>query len=243
MLNKMLLLPLLFVDLFASSFTPKLNIDLSINPLFPANQKMYNAKKFKNEDDGSMTPVDTLVPISDYVNWMYGYSIGGKFGKLSFLNLGITVKFEHLFKMYFDRYWDEAEAVLDSTPIDLNLLVFQGGLFSSFRIAERFTIEPEIRFLYVNSHSVYYLRNLPKFICSIGKIGLFTGLRLLFDKFEKIGFGADLAFLTYGEINELTVNPFVQIRLMEWLKVSSGVNYSFFTNAVKPHLGIDLSFF
>lgn len=248
MFKKMGLVVLFSIVLHAKPFSPKTTINISFSPLFPSNQKMYVAKEFIVNSDDLLTPLDTLIHIKDYVNFMNGYTVGVKFGEFTSLNLGINLKFEHFFNRYFNSYFDEFEGRLDSIPVNMNLFLSQGGLSSSLKLTRNFLVEPEINLLYAESYFKYFTRTRedgygPYVLSSIGKMGLFTGIKLIYLKSDNINFGSNIAFLFYSEINDLMINPFLQIKLYKRLKCHLGLNYSFLTNAINPNLGLNYTLF
>jgi len=250
MLRKIGLLTSLFIVLHALPIFPKANINVSFGPLFPSNQKMYIAKEFVIKNDGGFTPVDTLVHIRDYVNWMNGYTVSGKFFELTFLKLGINLKYERFFKRYFNSYFFEAEGRLDSIPVNMNLIFYQAGFSSSFEIARNVIVEPEINLLYAESYAKHYTETWengygygPYITASIGKMGLFTGLKLLYLKSDNVIVGSSFNLSFYSEINDLTINPFFQAKLYKRLNGYLGLNYSLITNAINPKLGVNFALF
>lgn len=239
---------LFFTALHVMPFSPKTIINISYSPLFPSNQKMYVGKGFIACKDDLLFLVDTLVHIHDYVNWMNGYSVGCKFGEFTFLKLGLNLKYEHFFKRYFNSYFIEMEDRLDSIPVNMNLFLFQVGLGSSFKLAKNFLVEPEINLLYAESYVKYFTQTRedgygPYILYSIGKIGLFTGIKLLYLKSENINIGSNFAFSFYSEIRDLMINPFLQIKLYKRLQCHLGLTYSLITNAINPNFGLNITLF
>lgn len=235
-----ILLCILIVNLYAASFIPRIEGTLCISPLFPSDQQLYYAIRFGD----NFEPIDTTGKVRNFAPWMPGYSIGCKFGEFSRLKIGLNLKFDHFFQHKDSLYLDESEGELRVLPIDLHLMFFQGGFVSSHKISRNITLKPEVNFLLVRSAFYYHIENsTATFISPVYNVGLYTGIKFLYSKFEPFTFGSDVNFLFYSDIKDFTVNPFLLIRLHEMVSCYTAVNYSFLTNAVKPAAGFTISIF
>ena len=146
-----LLLMATWISVNAGLFNPSTEVSFCINPLFPADQKIYYPDQF-NVNNGMIVPVERMVTIKDNVNWMPGYTIEGKIGKLS--AFGLDLKFENYFNSYVNTFYNSYDGQNDSYPVDLKIFEISAGIFATLQINDKICIEPNLNFLYV-SHQEY----------------------------------------------------------------------------------------
>lgn len=243
MKNSSLILLAIWINVNAGLFNPSVDLSFCINPLFPSNQKMYYPDQFE-VTNGMLTPIEKLVKIKDYVNWMPGYTLEVKIGKLSVF--GIDLKFENYFNSYIDSFSNSGERF----PVDLKIFELSGGIFAALKINEKIFFEPNLNLLYLshreylslssvnNSDSIYSYNDLP---IDVEKIGLTSTLKVDYVYNDKIEFNGKLKVIYWPHYFDYFVNPNLNYSISHFLKGVIGVEYSPINKSIKPIIGAQIS--
>jgi hypothetical protein len=229
--------------LHAQTLSPKAEFTYNLETFFPSNQKMFIAEEFQIDSEGILQPIDTLVPMSNFLKWLPGQSITGKFEILTFLHLGVKIKLEHYFNRYNETFYGEFQQEMVSTSVIVNIFNVRGGLFSSITLFNYLKVEPEAHFLFVKNHFRYHLiqQGNDNFCFSVNKTGFYSALNLLYSHSENVKTGLELDYVTYSEFYDFLLNPYVRIKINGYLCGNAGLSYSPMTGSFKPMIGINLS--
>ena len=227
----------------AGLLDPYVDVSFCFNPLFPSNQKMYYPDQF-DINNGLLIPIEKQVKIKDYVNWMPGYTLEAKIGKLSVF--GIDLKFENYFNSYVDTFFNSGEP----SPVDLKIFELSGGIFALLKVNDKIFLEPNLNLLYVshqeylhlytinNDYDYYYFSDLP---IDVEKIGLTSALKVDYVYNDKIEFNAKLKVIYWPHNIDYFVNSNLNYSISHFLKGIIGVEYSPINKSIKPIIGAQIS--
>ena len=238
-----LIFVVIWIHADAGLLDPYVDVSFCFNPLFPSNQKMYYPDQF-DINNGTLIPIEKQVKIKDYVNWMPGYTLEAKIGKLSVF--GIDLKFENYFNSYIDSFSISGERF----PVDLKIFELSGGIFTALKINDKIYFEPNLNLLYLsdqeylslsrvnNSDNIFSYNDLP---IDVEKIGLTSTLKVDYVYNDKIEFNAKLKVIYWPHYFDYFVNPNLNYSISHFLKGIIGVEYSPINKSIKPIIGAQIS--
>jgi hypothetical protein len=238
-----LIFVVIWIHADAGLLDPYVDVSFCFNPLFPSNQKMYYPDQF-DINNGLLIPIEKQVKIKDYVNWMPGYTLEARIGKLSVF--GIDLKFENYFNSYIDSFSNSGERF----PVDLKIFELSGGIFATLKINEKIFIEPNLNFLYVSHQEYlslsrttynYYGYNYNDFPIDVEKFGLTSTLKVDYIYNDKIEFNGKLKIIYWPHYFDCFVNPNLNYSISHFLKSVIGVEYSPINKSIKPIIGAQIS--
>ena len=194
-----------------------------------------------------LVPVEKMVSIKDNVNWMPGYTIEGKIGKLS--AFGLDLKFKNYFNSYVNTFYDSSEGQNYSYPVDLKIFEISAGIFATLQINDKICIEPNLNFLYVSHQEYLSLSKIDydyyeinDFLINTEKIGLTSTLKVEFFYNDEIEIVGKLKAIYWPHYFDYFITPNLNYSISHSLKGILGLEYSPINKSIKPIIGVQISF-